>query len=180
MRVLGRLFDNLSFLTSSGFLDPITTTTTSSSSNGGGDSKSSITTLRTKRKKRASEYAARCYFMGGLAGLYVNLRSFWIHRNGPLMEARRKCLDESSTTRNDGGDDVSSSAQTTLKKTEQKHFELFLALLKSICDVAVFSNNPGVDLHLKLRGKKNHEGLHCLCGLISAGTVLYNNFPNAE
>ena len=164
-------FDNLSFLTSSGFLDPITTTTKSSSNgNGGKDSKSSsIVTIRTKRKQHASEYAARCYFMGGLAGLYVNLRSFWIHRNGPLREARRQCLDESSTSNDDA-----------LKKTEQKHFELFLALLKSICDVTVFSNNPGVDLHLKLRGKKNHEGLHCLCGLISAGTVLYNNFPNAE
>ena len=67
-----------------------------------------------------------------------------------------------------------------LKKVEQKHFELFLALLKSICDVTVFSNNPGIDLHLKLRGKKNHEGFHCLCGLISASTVLYNNFSNAE
>eukprot|EP00985_Skeletonema_marinoi_P003001 scaffold1236_cov138-Skeletonema_marinoi.AAC.18 len=68
-------FDNLSFLTSSGFLDPIAS-----------DSKSNAT-IRTKRKQRASEYAARCYFMGGLAGLYVNLRSFWIHRNGALDEA---------------------------------------------------------------------------------------------
>ncbi len=71
-------FDNISFLTTSGFLDPITTDATTT------------TAIRTKRKQRASEYAARCYFMGCLAGLYVNLRSFWIHGNGPLMEARRR------------------------------------------------------------------------------------------
>ena len=112
--------------------------------------------------------------MGGLAGLYVNLRSFWIHRNGALAEARRKYHDGSS---DDGSND---GRRNALKKIEQKHFELFLALVKSICDVTVFSNNPGIDLHLKLRGKKNHEGLHCLCGLISASTVLYNNFPNAS
>jgi len=172
-------FDNLSFLTSSGFLDPVAS-----------DSKSNAT-IRTKRKQRASEYAARCYFMGGLAGLYVNLRSFWIHRNGALVEARRRYHhhhDESTTTTTTSSsnssshdkDSDNSSANDALKKIEQKHFELFLALLKSICDVTVFSNNPGIDLHLKLRGKKNHEGFHCLCGLISASTVLYNNFPNAE
>lgn len=118
--------------------------------------------------------------MGGLAGLYVNLRSFWIHRNGALAEARRKHHDESATASNDKDDDDNGARRGALKKIEQRHFELFLALLKSICDVTVFSNNPGIDLHLKLRGKKNHEGFHCLCGLISASTVLYNNFPNAE
>jgi hypothetical protein len=25
-----------------------------------------------------------------------------------------------------------------------------------------------------------HEGFHCLCGLLSAGSVLYNNFPNKK
>jgi hypothetical protein len=44
----------------------------------------------------------------------------------------------------------------------------------------VFSNMPGIDLHKRFRGKKNHEGFHCVCGLISAGTVVYNNFPDAK
>lgn len=52
--------------------------------------------------------------------------------------------------------------------------------MQSCCDVIVFSNMPGIDLHRRMRGKKNHEGLHCLCGLISASTVIYNNFPDAE
>ena len=44
----------------------------------------------------------------------------------------------------------------------------------------MFSNNAGIDLHKNYRGKKMHEGFHCLCGLVSASTVLYNYFPNAE
>lgn len=173
-------FDNFSFLTTSGFLDPIHL----GNHNNSATKSNSVTSVRARRKKWASENAARCYFMGGLAGLYVNLRSFWIHRNGALAEARRKYHDGS--TSDDGNNDdngvaeVQQQRRNALKKIEQKHFELFLALVKSICDVTVFSNNPGIDLHLKLRGKKNHEGLHCLCGLISASTVLYNNFPNAS
>ena len=183
-------FDNFSFLTTSGFLDPIHlgngTSTSNDNNNSSATKSNSVTSVRTRRKKWASENAARCYFMGGLAGLYVNLRSFWIHRNGALAEARRKYHDGSSDdSSNDDNGDAQAQAQqqqrrNALKKIEQKHFELFLALVKSVCDVTVFSNNPGIDLHLKLRGKKNHEGLHCLCGLISASTVLYNNFPNAS
>ena len=58
------------------------------------------------------------------------------------------------------------------------NFVFIILSMQSCVDVMVFSNNPGIDLHLKLRGKKNHEGLHCLCGLISASTVLYDSFPN--
>ncbi|KAL7481267.1 hypothetical protein ACHAW6_006953 [Cyclotella cf. meneghiniana] len=53
-----------------------------------------------------------------------------------------------------------------------------LALLKPICNCIVFSNNPRKNL-LKFRGKKNHEGLYCCCGLISVGMGLFGNFPNA-
>ena len=49
---------------------------------------------------------------------------------------------------------------------------------QSCCDVLVFSNNPGIDFHERYRGKKMNEGFHSVCGLVSAGTVLYNNFPN--
>ena len=114
--------------------------------------------------------------MGSVGGFYVNARSLYIHRRNELRKAREglrlAVLSEST-------DDVVECARTHLEKTEREDFELCVALLKSIADVTVFSNNPGVDLHLKYRGKKNHEGLHCLGGLISASTVLYNNFPNA-
>lgn len=161
-------FDNISFMTNAGFLDPINLDSTSPVSDPKRD--------RLQRKKRASEIAGRFYFIGGLAGLYVNLRSFWDHRNGALREAQVK-LSKAIASTSDAKN--LSEAKDELKEVEARHFVLFLAFLKSCCDVMVFSNNPGIDLHLKLRGKKNHEGLHCLGGLVSASTVLYNNFPNA-
>ncbi|KAL3817408.1 hypothetical protein ACHAXA_011037 [Cyclostephanos tholiformis] len=159
-------FDNASFVAGSGFLDPIIS-----------DDRVVLVDPkcpeRTSRKNRAAEWASRFYFMGSVGGLYVNARSLWVHRRNELRMARerlRVAIAEST-----GIED----AKSHLIKTEGDNFELCVALLKSIADVTVFSNNPGVDLHLKYRGKKNHEGLHCLGGLISASTVLYNNFPNA-
>lgn len=167
MKILGLMgfwaFDNLAFITGSGFLDPINLRSSSSSSDVTGD--------RAKRKKRASEWAGRLYFAGAIGGLYASARELWAHRNGLLKDAQRRVEDAKDA-------DID-EAQSYLKQTERKHFVLFLALLKSCVDCMVFSNNPGIDLHLKLRGKKNHEGFHCLCGLTSAATVLYNNFPNS-
>jgi len=169
-------FDNISFLTTSGFLDPIQLTTALSKTTADGNS-GSVVKDRTIRKKRASELAGQCYFFGVVAGMYVNARTLWEHRSGALNDARNTLTSTTSTTKDDIGIE---GAQLKLKETEQKHFALMMALLKSCCDFMVFSNNPGIDLHLKLRGRKNHEGLHCLGGLVSAGTVLYNNFPNAK
>ena len=174
MKLLGLMgfwaFDNVSFLTGSGFLDPI-------KGGSGGDNNTILVdpkaSDRLKRKKRASEWAGRCYFAGSIGGLYVNARSLWEHRNGKLKEAKDRLSQAISE------DDIK-EAKDHLQKTKKKHFELGLALLKSCCDFMVFSNNPGIDLHMKYRGKKNHEGLHCVCGLVSASTVLYNNFPNSN
>jgi len=162
-------FDNISFMTNAGFLDPICLDSTPSVSDPKRD--------RLQRKKRASEIAGRFYFVGGLAGLYVSARSMWAHRNGALREAQVKLSKAMSSASSDDAKNLS-EAKDELKEVEARHFVLFLAFLKSCCDVMVFSNNPGIDLHLKMRGKKNHEGLHCLGGLVSASTVLYNNFPN--
>lgn len=160
-------FDNASFITGSGFLDPIICDV---------DKVVLVDPKcpeRTTRKNRAAEWASRFYFMGAVAGFYVNARSLWGHRRNELGKARERLHD--AIAESTGIEE----AKSHLEKTERDHFELCVALLKSIADVTVFSNNPGVDLHLKYRGKKNHEGLHCLGGLISASTVLYNNFPNA-
>lgn len=164
-------FDNLAFLTGTGFLDPLSVNA---------DANNDPKKLRLQRKKHASEWGARFYFMGSMAGLYVNSRAILEHSNGALQKARddlERCLKQSTSAA--GTEEQVKNAKQQLKKMETKHFELYVALLKSICDCIVFSNNPGVDLHLKYRGKKNHEGLHCCCGLISAGTVLFGNFPNA-
>ena len=43
--------------------------------------------------------------------------------------------------------------------------------------MSVFSNMPGIDLHLKYRGKKMNEGVQSVFGITSALTVIYNNYP---
>ena len=116
--------------------------------------------------------------MGAVAGLYVNLRLIWEHSHGALHQARQE-MSKCMTSRSECSTLEVTEANQQLKQAETKHFQLYVSLLKSICDCLVFSNNPGVDLHMKYRGKKNHEGFHCCCGLISAGTVLFSNFPNA-
>jgi Peroxisomal biogenesis factor 11 (PEX11) len=68
-----------------------------------------------------------------------------------------------------------------LDEMQEKQFTLMVALVKSCCDVLAFSNNPGVDLWEKrLTGRKLNEGIHCVAGMISALTVLYNNFPKQQ
>lgn len=160
-------FDNISFLTGSGFLDPIC-----------GVDKAVVLVdpkalCRPRRKAHATEWAVRCYFIGSIGGFYYNLRALWEHRNNKFKEACNRLREATNSSE-------IQEAQLHLEQTKQQQFELWLALLKSCADVMVFSNNPGVDLHLKFRGKKNHEGLHCLGGLVSASTVLYANFPNAQ
>lgn len=149
--------DNVSFLTASGFLD----------------NHKLKTSKRLERRQsiqtRAARFAAQSYFMGAVAGLFVNLRSYWSHRQNEI-KSTQDMLAESDDEDN----------RQAAKDAQEKQFELFLALLKSCCDVLAFSNMPGIDLHQKYRGKKMNEGFHCLCGLVSASTVLYSNFPNAD
>jgi hypothetical protein len=61
-----------------------------------------------------------------------------------------------------------------------KRFSLYVNLTKSICDMIVFSNITGVDLHRKFRGKPLSEGIVSVAGLASASTVLFNNYPKAK
>jgi len=129
---------------------------------------------RSELQKTSGIRANQAYFAGSLAGLLVNVYAYWNYCRNKLTMAEdnvKEAVEE--------GDEELSRATEQLKKAKEKQFSLFLALLKSICDVLVFSNNPGIDLHQKWRGRKNNEGLHCVCGLISAGTVIYNNFPDS-
>eukprot|EP00980_Cylindrotheca_fusiformis_P027112 scaffold18886_cov108-Cylindrotheca_fusiformis.AAC.3 len=156
--------DNCNFLFSTGFFDDY----------------SLPSKERTERRKRwmsfAGKRAGQAYFVAALAGLLVNWFTY--------SQFHRKYI---ASTESDGGEErprgEAEEQEVSMlreKKLKEKQFSLFLSLLKSCCDVTVFSNQPGIDLHKKLRGKKNHEGFHCLCGLISAGTVIYNNFPDSK
>ncbi|CAJ1934264.1 unnamed protein product [Cylindrotheca closterium] len=131
---------------------------------------------RMKRRKQRQTYfstkASKAYFVGSLAGLVVNWYAYLkFHR-----ESIARLQNEDSNASNVNTENWSQK----VKQLKQKQFSLLLSLLKSCCDVTVFSNQPGIDLHKKWRGKKNHEGIHCMCGLISAGTVIYNNFPDSK
>lgn len=100
------------------------------------------------------QISSRSYFFAASVGLYINLKYF---------------IENSRHT-----------SKVVDSKFQQKLAKLAVALLKSCCDVLVFSNVTGMNLHKNIRGVKMHEGFHSLCGIISASTVLYNNFPDAD
>lgn len=122
---------------------------------------------RLRRQSQASRWANRSYFMGAVAGLLVSAKAYLHHRTQKMLPTVDGVPE---------GDAVQD--EVVWDRAREKQFALFVALLKSCCDVLVFSNNPGLDLWRKHSGKPLHEGLHCLCGLASAATVLYNSFPN--
>lgn len=153
------LGDNANFLTSSGALDNYSLPEK--------DRLARRKCWQDLTGKKANQF----YFFVTLIGLATNSYAYYRFQFQNAFLADRE---ESSSAKSD-------MVQLNERKREEaKQFDLFLAVLKSYMDVIVFSNNPGIDLHKKWRGRKNHEAIHCLCGLISACTSLYNNFPDAK
>jgi len=171
--------DNISFVASSGALDNFQL-----------ESSEQRLAQRKALQAKASAFANRAYFAGALSGLMVSLRSYLSFRTDimqPLIQQVHRCTVRNNVTAatdpNNNGDDDSDEMKENkllLDKAKEKQFVLFLALVKSCADVMVFSNNPGIDLWKKHYGRNMHEGFHCLCGLVSASTVLYNKFPNVS
>ena len=118
------------------------------------------TSRRKAVQKQAGIWANQSYFAASVAGFWINLKA--------LQNFRRKHCHVA--------DDTSPEEQT---KLQSKHFGLCVALLKSVCDILVFSNNTGIDLWKKHTGSKMNELVHCLCGLTSASVILYKNYPQA-
>jgi len=116
--------------------------------------------------------ANQAYFYSCLMGLILNWRLYRRHQMETLQAASFVADADEEGRKQCHGD-----AGTAAAKRQEKRMSLILNLVKSACDVIVFSNNPGVDLHQKLRGRKNHEAIHSICGVISASTVLYKSFP---
>jgi Peroxisomal biogenesis factor 11 (PEX11) len=169
--------DNASYLAQMGLLDDYSQT------------KQQRIQSRSKRQATCSAAANRSYFAGALAGLVVNVRAYLRHRRAALIPL----VTEEQKAEKDGDDvDTRIAIRKRIDQAHRKQFVNGMALLKSCCDVLVFSNNPGVDLWKRgfvrglfrtttsSRNQPMHEGLHCLCGLISAATVLYNNFPDDD
>ncbi|CAB9518171.1 Peroxisomal biogenesis factor 11 (PEX11) [Seminavis robusta] len=170
--------DNVNFLTGSGLFDDYRV-----------ESQKERIARRNQLKTQANLFANRFYFFGAVAGLVTSLRVYLTFRQTTLQAAQERLVEATSrveeTCDNDDDEHTKSKqlwneAKQAMDVAKEKQFSIFVTLLKSCMDVVVFSNNPGIDLHKRFRGKKNHEGFHCVCGLISATTVLYNNFPNAK
>lgn len=167
--------DNASYLAQMGLLDDYSQT------------KQQRIRSRSKLQSTYSAAANRSYFVGALAGLVVNVRAYLRHRRATLIPLLAQ---EQQAEKENEDEDARVALRKRIDQAHRRQFDNAMALLKSCCDVLVFSNNPGVDLWKKgyVRGlfrttKRNqpmHEGLHCLCGLISAATVLYNNFPDDD
>jgi len=161
--------DNISYLYSTGFLID--------------DKKKSDT------KNKAALFATRSYFFAAITGLYLSGREWISHRNNmkkimeritdvrKILQQIEYCDYENKAYKEHQQRQELSRLESTLYGMKKMHVKLCLAFLKSCCDVTVFSNNPGVDLHLKYRGRKMNEGLQCIFGVTSALTVIYNNYP---
>lgn len=158
------LSDNLAYLTSTGFLDSCHIS-----------NKKERLTVRNMRKARASKNAVRFYFMASAIGLYANVRELLLSRNEleyAFNQYRMALVDAEVRSEQD-----TKQSKERWEKENERYFSCVISLLKSVCDTLVFGNNPGVDLYLKCRGHRMHEGLHSIFGMISASTVLYNSFP---
>lgn len=162
--------DNLNFLTSIGCLDD-------KKLGGGGtamDRDADDHRTLQVRKARQMEWgirANRSYFFGSVAGLVVNFRTFLLFQRTQVAAAYQMWKEAKTADQVD-------AANEQIKSVREKQFLIALDLIKSCCDVLVFSNNPGVSLWEKYHGRKLHEGVHCIGGMMSAAVVLYNNYPN--
>ena len=143
------LMDNTNFLYGSGVLDSFRL-----------DRKDRIQQRKTLQSQ-ASKRANQSYFAGSVAGFWINWKA---------LRAFQK-LNHNAT------DNKKSPEECT--KLRAKYFALWAALLKSTCDVLVFSNMPGLDFWKTYHGAKMNELVHCVAGLTSASVVLYKNYPTA-
>jgi hypothetical protein len=148
--------DNANFLAMSGLFDNYTL------------SNEERIRRRDRIQSKTAVLANRSYFLGAVGGLFVTFRSYYSFKHQQMRQLQEAVA---------AGD---KEANKLLEQAKEKQFVLFTALVKSVCDILVFSNNPGLDFWTTYRGRKMNEGFHCLCGLTSAATVLYSNYPDAK
>eukprot|EP00816_Leptocylindrus_hargravesii_P007093 CAMPEP_0196823510 /NCGR_PEP_ID=MMETSP1362-20130617/87800_1 /TAXON_ID=163516 /ORGANISM="Leptocylindrus danicus, Strain CCMP1856" /LENGTH=201 /DNA_ID=CAMNT_0042203399 /DNA_START=1 /DNA_END=606 /DNA_ORIENTATION=- len=130
--------------------------------------------------REAQEFGAKSYFFASWMGLFIAANDLNSQRiELKRLESEVDELSSSEEKRTSPGQELS-DALHALEKGKADQFVNLLTLIKGVVDVMVFSNNAGVDLHQKYRGKKMNEGVHSMCGLVSAFVVLYKNFPNAK
>jgi Peroxisomal biogenesis factor 11 (PEX11) len=159
--------DNMNFLTSIGFLDGIIYTTSNEIS----PDDRTCQQIRQVRQHQWAFRANQSYFIGSLAGLWMNSLNLYRYRQDYLHPAYQLWLDAKSL-------DEKRLAQEQIRLVRERLFCVTLDLLKSCCDVLVFSNNPGMNFWEKYSGRKLHEVIHCIGGMISAAVVMFHQYPN--
>jgi hypothetical protein len=129
--------------------------------------------------ERCGKMANRSYFCAAITNFYLNATAYLDQRR--KMVQRQLLEQQRANIRlEDDDDDARRDEQRQEEQDQRLLFDLFLAVVKSTCDIMMFSNNPGVDLWQRHTGRKMHEGLHAACGIVSAGTVLVKYFPSSS
>ena len=125
------------------------------------------------RSKRVQLVAPKFYLFGAVCGLVNAVTEV---KRGRIIVNRLKVERDGN-----GGVDLDCSYDDNycerIKSANSKLFVHYVALMKAICDIVVFSNMEGVDMWLKWRGKKLSDLVMGLGGIGSASTVIWNNFP---
>lgn len=152
------LADNVVFLTGTGLFDNYHEL----------HNKKDHTTRFSQRKviqRRASALGNRFFFVGAVAGLLTTLQSY--HELTQAIKALQQKNIANETEVN-----IVLEKDENIDCMRRQRDLLFIGILKSCCDVLVFSNNHGLDLWMKCSGGKLHEGLHSSAGIISASLFL--------
>lgn len=137
---------------------------------------SSVGFLRGYSAKKANEFASQCYFAAACLSFYLTFNDFFrAQRQLLLHKVKHDKKDEKNNFA------VAPEENTlALQRCQIEQTSNALTIVKLVADIIVFGNNPGVDIFLKARGKKLHEALHCLFGLVSASAVIVNKFPGEQ
>lgn len=168
-------FDNVTYLAMSGFFDNYNTNN---------DSKKTNTMRRQQIQTESTIISNRFYFIGAIIGLYVNIHSYlqyYYNTVAVYQNQKQQQKDDDDTSDKNGNSTIDdNNNQLQNNKIKEQQWILFISIVKSACDVTVFSNNPGIDLWMKYYGTKNHEGIHCLCGIMSSLVVIYQNLLTSK
>jgi len=108
------------------------------------------------------------------ASLWAN-RAFFV---GAIVGVVGRCMEEIQLRKQDEEADGPARSVKEEEELRRDMVKRQSMILKSLCDIVVFSNNTGINWHQRWRGRKNNETIHCGCGLLSAAIVLYHQLED--
>lgn len=109
------------------------------------------------------KFTNRCYFFASIMSFYNNGNELFQQNNTKEINAEQRSVHGKE-----------------MQVLIEKQIRLFIATVKSSCDILDFSNNIGINLYQKIFDAKLNEGAQSIFGLLSALASIYNNFPKAK